>query len=249
MTRRPLIAIPSYPRVTHDRIEGWHTDLLGVPARYIESLRRAGGVEAVVATEGLAEQDVSEILDRVDGLMMLGGDDLSPASYGQDPHPKTYGVNDHRDDAELLFARVAVARGTPTLAICRGHQILNVALGGTLDQHLASADDPDGEHGTPGVAGGDSLHDVSIDPDTRLAAALAVPRPACLCHHHQAVAEPGAGLVVVARADDGVIEATELADPDGPWIVSVQWHPEDTAESDPIQQRLFDAFVTETRAP
>ncbi len=130
----------------------------------------------------------------------------------------------------------------PVLAICRGHQVLNVALGGTLDQHIPDRDGVE-EHGTPGKLGGARVHDVDIDAETRLAAAMRTPRAACSCHHHQAVERAGSGLRVTAHADDGVVEATELEDADAPWVVSVQWHPEDTAATDPAQQGLFDALV------
>ena len=248
MAHRPLIAVPAYPRLEHGRVKGWHTDSFGVPIRYIESLRRAGGIENVVMTEALAEDDIDAVLDRSDGLLLLGGGDLHPSTYGQHPHTKIYGVSDDRDDCEVAFARTAVARGMPVLAICRGHQVLNVALGGTLDQHISDRDGVD-EHGRPGILDGELVHEIDLKPGTRLAEAMGVSSAACACHHPQAVDDPGATLRVVARAPDGVVEATENADADGPWIVSVQWHPEDTAATDPAQQHLFDTFVAETRTP
>ena len=246
-SHRPLIVVPAYPRLEHGRVKGWHTDAFGVPIRYIESLRRAGGIEGIVMTEALDDDDIDTVLDRADGLLLLGGGDLHPSTYGQDAHTKIYGVSDDRDECELVFARVAVARGMPVLGICRGHQVLNVALGGTLDQHITDRDGVS-EHGRPGVADAELLHEIDIDRGTRLADAMQVPHATCACHHHQAVEDPGAPLRVVARATDGVVEATELADRDGPWVVSVQWHPEDTAATDPAQQRLFDTFVTNALA-
>lgn len=239
---RPLIAVPAYPRLEQGRVKGWHTDAFGVPIRYVESLRRAGGIESIVMSEALTDDDIEAVLERADGLLLLGGGDLHPSTYGQDPHTKIYGVSDHRDECELAIARSAVARGMPILGICRGHQVLNVALGGTLDQHITDRDGVE-EHGRPGAPDGELLHEIDLDRGSRLADALQVSRATCACHHHQAVDDPGGSLHVVARAPDGVVEATELADPDGPWVVSVQWHPEDTAESDPVQQRLFDTFV------
>ena len=244
MPVRPLIAVPSYPRLAEGRVKGWHTDGIGVPIRYIESLRRAGGLEAIVMTESLDDTAVDEVLARVDGLLLLGGGDLDPATYGEQVHTKFYGVSDARDDAELALTRAAIDRGMPVLAICRGHQVLNVALGGSLDQHI-----PDragvSEHGKPGVAGGALEHEVDVEPGTRLAAAMGTTRAVASCHHHQAVDEAGAIVRVVARAADGIIEATELADAGGPWVVTVQWHPEDTAHDDPAQQGLFDTLVRE----
>jgi putative glutamine amidotransferase len=242
----PIIAVPSYPRLAEGRVKGWHTDGIGVPIRYIEALRRAGGIEAIVMTEDLDDDEIEDLLDRVDGMLLLGGGDLQPATYGEETHTKVYGVSEQRDATEVALARAALGRDFPVLAICRGHQVLNVALGGTLEQHIP---DLPGivEHGQPGVAGGALEHGVEVEPDTRLAAALGAERATASCHHHQAVDEPDQGLRVVGRADDGIIEATELADPDAPWVVSVQWHPEDTAALDPAQQGLFDTLVTEAR--
>jgi putative glutamine amidotransferase len=244
---RPLIAVPSYPRLAEGRVQGWHTDGIGVPIRYVESLRRAGGLEAIVMTESLDAAAVDDVLARVDGLLLLGGGDLDPGTYGEEAHTKVYGVSDARDETELALTRAAVERGMPVLAICRGHQLLNVALGGSLEQHIL--DRPGvSEHGKPGVAGGALEHEVSVEPGTRLAAALGTTRPVASCHHHQAVDVPGATLRVVARADDGVIEGTELVDEHGPWVVGIQWHPEDTAADDAGQQGLFDALVREASA-
>jgi putative glutamine amidotransferase len=239
---RPLIAVPSYPRIAEGKIKGWNADNVGVPVPYVEALRRAGGLEAVVMTEPLDADELEGSLDRFDGLLLLGGGDLDPATYGAVPAVKVYGVHEPRDLSELALTRAAVERGMPVLAICRGHQVLNVALGGTLDQHIPDRDGVE-EHGTPGKPEVARVHDLDIEAGTRLAAAMRTPRAACSCHHHQAVERPGAGLRVTAHADDGVVEATELEDRDGPWVVSVQWHPEDTAADDPAQQGLFDALV------
>jgi putative glutamine amidotransferase len=244
---RPLIAVPSYPRIPEARITGWHYDNVGVPVPYVEALRRAGGLEAVVMTEPLDTDDLEESLDRFDGVLLLGGGDLDPSTYGGAPAEKVYGVHEPRDRSELALTRDAIDRGMPVLAICRGHQVLNVALGGTLDQHIPDRDGVE-EHGAPGTPGGAHVHDVDIDAGTLLAEAMQTARARCSCHHHQAVEQPGTGLRVTAHADDGVVEATELEDPDGPWVVSVQWHPEDTAAADGAPQGLFDAFVGRARA-
>ena len=238
----PLIAVPSYPRLAEGRVKGWHTDGIGVPIRYVEALRRAGGLEAIVMTESLDASDVDAVLARVDGVLLLGGGDLDPATYRAEAHTKVYGVSEARDATELALTRAALGRRVPVLAICRGHQVLNVALGGTLDQHIPDRPGVD-EHGQPGVAGGALEHAVRVETGTRLAEAMGTQHAIASCHHHQAVEEAGASLRVVARAADGVIEATELADPEGPWVVSVQWHPEDTAAHDRAQQGLFDALV------
>lgn len=239
---RALIAIPAYPIIRSERIDRFYDDAVAVPASYIRSLRRAGGIEAILLPTPLDDGEAGDLLTRYDGLLLLGGGDLEPAHYGEERGEAVYEVDPDRDANELALARAAVARGTPVLAICRGHQVLNVALGGTLDQHIT---DREGlaEHGKPGVENGSSMRTIDIVAGTRLAAALRTSRVAGSCHHHQAVARVGRGLRVAARADDGVIEGIEMDDPDGPWVVGVQWHPEDTAATDAVQQRVFDAFV------
>jgi putative glutamine amidotransferase len=244
----PIIAVPTYPRIPERRLKGWNTDAIGVPVRYVEALRRAGGIEAMVMTEDLDDDQIEDLLDRVDGMLLLGGGDLEPSTYGMERHTDVYGVSEQRDVTEIALARAALGRDFPVLAICRGHQVLNVALGGKLEQHIPDLPGIEA-HGLPGVPDGALEHEVKIEPGTRLAAALRDERAAASCHHHQAVDEPGQGLRVVARADDGIIEATELADPDAPWVVSVQWHPEDTAADDDAMQRLFDTLVEEARPP
>ena len=178
-------------------------------------------------------------------MLLLGGGDLDPSSYGREREAKIVGANTERDAAELTVIRHALDRGVPILAVCRGHQLLNVLLGATLDQHISDTPGVEG-HGVPFVEDGAQLNDVAMDPGSRVARAMGAERAQCSCHHHQAVHAPGEGLVVTARSTDGLIEATELADPGGPWVVGVQWHPEDTAATDPAQQALFDAFVTES---
>jgi putative glutamine amidotransferase len=202
---------------------------------------RAGGVPLLIDPVG----DPAGILERVDALVLTGGPDLDPACYGQVPHPKTYGVNRDIDDFELALAHEALERELPTLAICRGFQVLNTALGGTLYQHIP--ENPGVEpHGRPGEPNGGRVQEVNVEPGTLLAKVMGAVRPVATCHHHQAVDRVGDGLRVVARADDGIVEGLERTDPGG-WLLAVQWHPEDTAATDPENQRLFDALVTECK--
>jgi putative glutamine amidotransferase len=242
--RVPLIAIPAYPLVKAGRIKGWEDAGVAVPARYVAALRRAGGQESILLPTPLDDEGAAVLLERFDGLLLLGGGDLDPHTYGQEPNTRVYGVSADRDTCELVLTRAALARRLPVLAICRGHQVLDVALGGTLDQDITGRDGLL-EHGVPGVEDGARLHDVDVDPASRLAEAMGTTHVTVSSHHHQAVDRVGEGLRVVARAADGVVEGIELADPGGPWVVGAQWHPEDTAESDSPHQRLFDAFVRE----
>jgi putative glutamine amidotransferase len=239
MNTRPLIAVPAYP-VKAGRVQGWEKPGVAAPTPYVEALQRAGALEAILMPVAIDDADAAELLERFDGLLLIGGGDLQPEEYGQERRDEIYGVIPHRDRFELALARTAVDRGAPTLAICRGHQVLNVALDGSLDQHIT---DRDGvlSHGKPGVPSGSTVHDIEIG--SRLAEAMGVTHASCSSHHHQAVERTGAGLRVSARAPDGVIEGIELEG--GAWIVAAQWHPEDTAADDPAQQRLFDAFVRE----
>jgi putative glutamine amidotransferase len=236
---RPLVAVPAYP-VKAGRVKGWEKPGVAAPTPYVEALHRAGALEAILMPVAIDDVDAGDVLTRFDGLLLLGGGDLHPSEYGQERRDEVYGVIRRRDRFEIALARAAVDRGLPTLAICRGHQVLNVALGGSLDQHIT---DRDGvvAHGKPGVPGGSSVHDIDLEPGSRLAEAMGVTHASCSSHHHQAVERAGDGLRVTARAPDGVVEGVEV-DGDA-WIVGAQWHPEDTAADDPAQQRLFDAFV------
>jgi putative glutamine amidotransferase len=241
---RPLIAVPAYP-VKAGRVQGWETPAVAAPAPYLEALQRAGAQEAVLMPVELGDTDAGELLDRFDGLLLIGGGDLHPEEYGQERREEVYGVIPHRDRFEVTLARAAVERGLPILAICRGHQVLNVALGGTLDQHVTARDGVL-DHGKPGVEGGASVHDLELEPGSRLADAMGVTRASGSSHHHQAVERVGHGLRVTARAPDGVVEGIELAG--DAWIVGAQWHPEDTAGDEPAQQGLFDTLVRQAGA-
>ncbi|HEX6313130.1 MAG TPA: gamma-glutamyl-gamma-aminobutyrate hydrolase family protein [Acidimicrobiia bacterium] len=238
---RPFVAVPAYA-LAEGRVKGWEFPAIGAPARYLEALHRAGAQEGVLMPVALDDGgEADDLLEHFDALLLLGGGDLDPARYDQERHTKVYGVVPERDAFEIALACAAIERRMPVLAICRGHQVLNVALGGTLLQHLAA----DG-HGAPGVPGGSAMHAVRIEPGSRMAAATDASRFDVCSHHHQAVDALGDGLRAVAWADDGTIEGIEL-DGDA-WAVGAQWHPEDTAAEDPIQQRLFDAFVAQARA-
>jgi len=218
------------------RTDKWpYSGAAALPYRYVEAVLRAGGTPVIVNDA----RDPKELLGRVDALVLTGGPDVDPARYGEAPNPNTYGVDAADDDFECAVADAALVRSVPTLAICRGIQVLNVARGGTLYQHIA--DDPGvPPHGQPGVAGGARQHEVTLDADSLLAEVMDATTVTASCHHHQAIAQLGDGLRVVGRAHDGIVEALEL---DGAFLLAVQWHPEDTADEDRRQQRLFDGLV------
>jgi putative glutamine amidotransferase len=208
---------------------------------YLDAVMRAGGEPVVLAPREHDHHSALGLLRRFDGLVLMGGSDVDPAIYGQAAHAATYGVNRENDEIEISLARAAVELELPTLAICRGMQVATVAFGGTLLQHLG---DRPGliEHGPAGFpAPPDGVaHEIVIEAGCRLAKALGVERFDGASYHHQAVDRLGEGFVVTGAASDGVIEAMEH---EAGWFIGVQWHPEDTAADDPIQQRLYDAFV------
>jgi gamma-glutamyl-gamma-aminobutyrate hydrolase PuuD len=241
MAGKPLIAVPAYP-VKQGRVEGWRDAGVAVPEPYVAALKRAGAQEAVLMPEELDAVEAKELLDHFDGLLLLGGPDVDPARYGAVRDPHVYGVHAVRDAFELALARQAIERGLPTLAICRGAQVLNVVLGGTLDQHITDRPGLLG-HGIPGVEGGAALHPLALEPQSRLSVAMGTSDAECSSHHHQAIDRLGERLRVTAHAPDGIVEGIEL-DGDA-WIVGAQWHPEDTAGHDRVHQALFDTFVRE----
>jgi putative glutamine amidotransferase len=193
--------------------------------------------------ESSIETFASSWASRADGLLLIGGPDVDPATYDESPHSATYGTDPRRDAFEIALLRLALERAMPVLAICRGMQLLNVALGGTLDQHF-TAQEGLIDHGVPN-GGGRSLHEVALEPGSRVRNAMGTPSPVCSSFHHQAIGTLAASLLVTGRAEDGMVEAVELAEG---WVVGVQWHPEDSADSDASQQRLFDELVSQARA-
>jgi putative glutamine amidotransferase len=216
--------------------------------RYLEALQRSGAVAMIVEPRRVTAGEAEHLLAHAHGLLLIGGQDVDPHLYGEDPAPQVYGVRRQEDDFEAALVRAAVEMEIPTLAVCRGAQLLNVACGGDMHQHIS---DDEGllAHSTPwfpkpepGSIG--PVHEVTVEPGCRLAAALGTTVTMGSHNHHQAARRVGDGLVVTARSADGVIEGLEH---ESGWVVGVQWHPEDTAGDDPVQQRLFDAFVDQAR--
>jgi len=195
---------------------------------YADALARAGAVALFLPPTGDAEA-VRDAVDACDGVLLLGGGDVAPERYGRERGPILHGVDEHLDDFEIAAIGSAVRRDIPLLAVCRGLQVLNVALGGTLHQHIG-----DGHR--------DVLHEVSVDPGTRTAAAVGDGPVRVHCFHHQSIDVPAPGLAITARHADGTVEGIEHLS--ARWIVGTQWHPEDTAEDDAVQQRLFAEFVS-----
>ncbi|MFF5342793.1 gamma-glutamyl-gamma-aminobutyrate hydrolase family protein [Streptomyces althioticus] len=211
MSGRPLIGISTYAE-SGVRWGVWQLDAALLPAGYPRLVRRAGGLAAMLPPD--APEHAEAVVARLDGLVIAGGPDVEPVHYGAEPDPRTGPPARARDAWELALIRAALERGVPLLGICRGMQLLNVALGGTLVQHI------DGHAEVPGTFG---MHPVKPVPGTRYADA--VPEETSVpTYHHQAVDRLGTGLIPSAYAEDGTVEAVER--PDGPWVVGVQWHPE-----------------------
>ena len=228
--RRPLIGISSYGRAGKRRS-------FSLPCDYVDAVRRAGGVPLVLpAVEG----EIPEALEAIQGLILSGGGDIDPSHYGGTPHRSNYGISLERDGFELALAGAASARPElPVLCICRGMQVLNVALGGDLVAHIPDHYGEDVLHRHPERRPVE--HPVHIEPSSRVGRILGTPELSVRSWHHQAVGRIGRGLRAVAWAPDGVVEAVEAAD--HPFTLAVQWHPEVRALADARQLRLFEALV------
>jgi len=227
-TGAPVIGITTYGRDERGRYT--------LPGEYVAAVERAGGVPLLIPPSPAHAQ---RYLELVDGLVLAGGGDLDPAHYGDAAHETLYGIDARRDELEIALARRIVERCQPALAICRGLQVLNVALGGSLIQHLPAAVGEDVLHRA--LPREPTPHAVRLAAGSRLAAIIGATDFAPMSWHHQAIRALAPGLEAVAHAPDGTIEAVELAA--HPWLIAVQWHPELTAQRDPAQQRLFDALV------
>lgn len=230
MPRSPIVGITAYGRESGPR--GMQFSL---PTAYVDSVRAAGGLPVLLAP---GEPDPGAALDAVDGLVFAGGGDLDPARTGGE-HETNYSVDGERDAFELGLLGAALAREVPTLAICRGLQVLNVLRGGTLHPHLP---DVFGERVLHRVPPLDPVHHaVTLEPGTALAKVFGTAELEIVSWHHQAVDVLGDGLRPAAYAADGVIEALELED--APWLLAVQWHPELQREEGSPQVALFRALV------
>ena len=223
---RPLVAVPA---MRSPRVAGLRRAGLVMAERIAECVLRAGGEPLVLAPGD--PRETAARLSAFDAVLVPGGRDVDPAQYDDGPRLATTDEPDpEQDEADLAVVRAVVDLEVPSLLVCRGMQVLNVALGGTLVQHL---DDPQGLHRN-------AFHDVELDAGSRTAAVLGSSRVRVSSYHHQAVDRLGLGLRAVGRADDGVVEVLEHTVAP---IVAVQWHPEDDAHVNPQQQALFDALV------
>jgi gamma-glutamyl-gamma-aminobutyrate hydrolase PuuD len=228
---KPIIGITTY--LTSARFGTWEEDAALIPAAYVRAMEAAGGRALLVPP---SMEGIEETLDRLDGLLFSGGSDLDPELYGQEAHAETNGVVTERDRAEIALLQAALQRDMPVLAVCRGSQVLNVARGGDLVQHLPDVVGDETHKHTPGVF---ADHDVDLVSGTRVQQILGDHAPV-KSHHHQGYGRLGEGLREAARAEDGTIEAVE--DPSRRFALGVLWHPEAGEDF-----ALFEALVEEAR--
>lgn len=229
---RALIGLSTYVEpVTHG---DWKEAAAFVPSTYVDAVDAAGGTPVLLPPSSAAP---AELVAALDGLMVIGGPDVDPALYGAEPHPYTDTPRRRRDEWESGLALAALDADVPLLAICRGIQLLNVVLGGSLHQHV---EEVVGHTGHLTMVGQMNPNVVTVRPHTKLASILPGEAGA-LCHHHQAVDRLGRDLVVTAATADGTVEAVEI--PGKRFAIGVQWHPEE----EPSDGRLFEAFVAAAR--
>jgi len=228
---KPVVGITSY---TEEVAWGvWVEPAAVVPLAYVRAIEKAGGRPLVVPP---SDEAIEETLDVFDGILFSGGSDLDPELYGAEPHPETTGVREDRDRAEMALLTAALARDMPVLAVCRGSQVLNVALGGDLVQHLPETLGHEGHKQLPGEF---SDHDVTLEPQSRVGGLLGERAPV-KSHHHQGFGRLGEGLRESGWAEDGTVEALE--DPSKRFAVGVLWHPEEGED-----MALFEGLVEEAR--
>lgn len=232
MTWQPLVGVTSYLEPAAWGV--WNAPAALLPRTYLDAVTRAGGTPVLLPPQA---GPVERLLDRLDALVLAGGPDLGPARYGAEPHPRTGETHELRDGWESALLEGALERGLPVLGVCRGMQLLNVALGGDLVQHLPDRVGDESHQVAPATY---HRREVRIGAAGRLGAILG-PAAKVLCYHHQAVGRLGEGLRATAWSTDGTVEAIELAG--HRFTLGVQWHP----EADPADNRLFEALMMTSR--
>jgi len=229
---RPVIGICA--AIESAQWAAWEVLVNLSPRTYSLAVQRAGGLALILPPDDVAAESPDELLDMLDALILAGGSDIDPASYGARPHPETRGTRPERDRFELALGTRALERDMPVLGICRGMEMLNVIQGGTLNQHLGL----ELHRHTPGVF---TDHRVELEPGSLAARVVGAELTEVKSAHHQGVEELGEGVVISGHADDGVVEAIEL--PDRSFAVGVLWHPEEDERS-----RVIGSLVEEARS-
>ena len=236
LAARPLVIIPARLSETASALR-FGAEVAA--AKLLQAVWAAGG-EPLVVHPTAPEPRIEELADRfwmANAILLPGGGDVSPRWYGQDPHPSLSGVNEDQDAFDLAMARWAISDRIPLLAICRGNQVVNVARGGSLVQDMTEVIGRDHR---------EKVHDIELAEDSPLREVVADDRITISCSHHQCIDRLGDKLVPAAYAADGTIEAVTLAGHEG-WLLGLQWHLEDFADTDPIQHGIFQAFIAAAR--
>jgi putative glutamine amidotransferase len=242
--RRPVIGICA--AIERARWGAWDQDAALLPLSYVDAVQRAGGVVLILPPDEALLEDAGDVLRLLDGLMLAGGADIDPASYGRQPEPHTTGTVRERDDWEIAITRAAIERDVPVLGICRGMQLINVACGGTLVQHLPDHVGHEEHRRVLGSFDG-ADHDVQLSEGSLAALAAGEVDHATKSHHHQGVGRLGDGLVVSGFSTlDEVPEAIES--PERRYVLGVQWHPEYKVLENLVSAALFSAFGQACRA-
>lgn len=214
--------------------------------RYLDAISRAGGEPITLSPREMRHDEALALLRRFDALVLMGGSDVDPHLYGQPRHQHVYGVTPEQDHFEMALTYAALELSLPVLAVCRGIQVVNVALGGSLVQHLGELDHLI-DHAPQRFPEGQDfvLHPITLAEGSRIAKVMDTVDVIGASFHHQGLDRIGSGLTVIGHSPDGLVEALEH---DEHWLIGVQWHPEDTAATDHHQQGLYDALVEEAAA-
>lgn len=239
---RPLIGIPCHPGFRADSAR----PIYGNNRTYVHAVERAGGVPILIPLLGDLS-GLTTLLPRLDGLLLSGGIDIQPLYYGEEPHPMLGEVEPQLDELELALAEWAIREDIPTLGICRGHQMLNVALGGTLYQDLAAQYPDSLRHANWDQPRDTRIHSVIVEPGSRMEQILGTHELLANSLHHQGVKTPGKGVIITGSAEDGVVELLEV--PAHRFMIGVQCHPEELYTTDAAWARVFTAFVDACAAP
>jgi len=239
MSRDPLVGVTTSITV------GQTPERAYVNSAYLHAVQQAGGVPVLLPPQ-LSKASLERLVRGLDALLLTGGGDVDPASFGEAPHPTLYEVAPARDALETQVTLIALEKKTPLLAICRGIQVLNVALGGSLHQDVATEPGTQIQHSQK-EAREQTTHKVTVTPRSRLGRVLGAEDLEVNSFHHQVIKSLGRGLVSVAWAPDKLVEGVELDD-DSQFVLGVQWHPEHLVGSSEPARRLFSALVTAARA-
>lgn len=235
---RPIIGVTSQPKQAISASGDLDSHVIG--HTYTDSVLRAGGLPVILPP--LPNDDIATLIDRLDGIVLTGGGDMEPGRYGEEPHPEIRKTNSARDEFEIALVHEAKTHRLPVLAICRGLQVVNVALGGTLIQDIPSAMGST-DHGVRGDAVYHAHQPITIDANSLIAKATGATELMVNSIHHQAVKDLAPGFREVAWANDGVIEGIQHEDDEWP-LLAVQWHPEFLGDNcDEPSHLLFAAFV------